>query len=68
MESIAVPSWRARLRALVETKSFERLVVAVIVVNAITLGLETSATAMAVAGRSSWRSTGSPCSSSASSS
>lgn len=50
MESSAVPSWRARLRALVETKSFERLVVAVIVVNAITLGLETSATAMAVAG------------------
>jgi voltage-gated sodium channel len=31
-------------------KPFERLVVAVIVVNAITLGLETSATAMAVAG------------------
>ncbi|BCX18572.1 MAG: hypothetical protein KatS3mg117_2254 [Geminicoccaceae bacterium] len=50
MESIAVPSWRARLRAMVETKPFERLVVAVIVVNAITLGLETSATAMAVAG------------------
>ncbi len=43
-------SWRARLRALVETKRFERLVVAVIVVNAITLGLETSQSAMAVAG------------------
>ncbi len=50
MESIAFPSRRARLRTLVETKAFERLVVTVIVVNAITLGLETSATAMAAAG------------------
>lgn len=50
MAAVVEPSWRAHLRALVETKPFERLVVGVIVVNAITLGLETSSTAMALMG------------------
>jgi voltage-gated sodium channel len=50
MENLAVPSWRARLRAVVESKAFERTVVAIIVANALTLGLETSASAMALAG------------------
>jgi len=50
MAAVAEPSWRARLRALVETKPFERLVVGVIVLNALTLGLETSATATALVG------------------
>lgn len=50
MAAVVQPSGRAKLRAFVEAKPFERLVVAVIVVNAITLGLETSSTAMALAG------------------
>lgn len=50
MASMAAPSWRAGLRATVASQPFERLVLSVIVVNAVTLGLETSATAMALAG------------------
>ncbi|ACJ00211.1 ion transporter [Rhodospirillum centenum] len=38
------------LRRLVESVGFQRFIVAVILVNAVTLGLETSATAMAAAG------------------
>ena len=37
----------ANLQRLVESAAFQRFIVAVIVVNAITLGLETSSTAMA---------------------
>lgn len=42
--------WRERLRRLVERPAFQRTILALIVVNAITLGLETSQTAMAAAG------------------
>lgn len=50
MVAVVEPSWRARLRSLVESRPFERLVVTVIVVNAVTLGLETSATATTLLG------------------
>lgn len=36
-----------KLRALIESTRFERVIIAIIIVNAITLGLETSKTAMA---------------------
>jgi voltage-gated sodium channel len=39
-----------RAQALLESKRFQRAITAVIVANAVTLGLETSATAMALAG------------------
>ncbi|MPY70510.1 MAG: ion transporter [Alphaproteobacteria bacterium] len=42
---------RARLRALVESERFRHSVLVLIGVNALTLGLETSAATMAVAGR-----------------
>ncbi len=42
--------WRERLRRFVERPAFQRTILALIVVNAITLGLETSQTAMAAAG------------------
>lgn len=35
-------TWRKRLRDLVDGDRFQRFIVAVIVVNAVTLGLETS--------------------------
>ena len=41
---------RARVAALVEAPAFQHFVTAVILVNAVTLGLETSAVAMAAAG------------------
>lgn len=41
---------RARLRGLVEKRAFQLAVAALIVVNAVTLGLETSGAAMAAAG------------------
>ncbi|WP_036489904.1 ion transporter [Pseudovibrio exalbescens] len=41
---------RARLRALIESKRWEYTIVTLIVINAVTLGLETSQTAMAAAG------------------
>lgn len=50
MVAVVEPSWRARLRALVEAEPFDRLVIAVIVLNAIALGLETSPTATALVG------------------
>lgn len=40
-------SWLASLRTLIETPLWERTVAALIILNAITLGLETSATVMA---------------------
>ena len=40
----------ATLQRLVESAAFQRFIVAVIIINAITLGLETSSTAMAAAG------------------
>jgi voltage-gated sodium channel len=45
-----VQAWRSRLRATFERRAVERLVVTVIIVNAVTLGLETSVTAMELAG------------------
>ena len=42
--------WRERLRALVEQRFVQNAILVLIVVNAITLGLETSPTAMATAG------------------
>ena len=42
--------WRARLAGLAESPPIQRFIMALIVVNAVTLGLETSATVMAVAG------------------
>ncbi|MCQ0987011.1 ion transporter [Jiella marina] len=44
------PSLRERLRALIETSAFERAIMALIILNAVTLGLETSERAMAAAG------------------
>ncbi len=44
------PGALARLERLIEGTTFQRAITAVIVINAITLGLETSGTAMAVAG------------------
>ena len=41
---------RARVGAVVDSHAFQRAIIAVIVLNAITLGLETSPAAMAVAG------------------
>ncbi len=41
---------RERLRAVIRTKQWEAAIIAVIVVNAVTLGLETSVSAMAFAG------------------
>ncbi len=41
---------RNRLRSLVDSRLFERAIIALIIVNAITLGLETSETAMSAAG------------------
>ena len=41
---------RARLRVLVENRHFQRGIIALIVLNAVTLGLETSGRAMAAAG------------------
>lgn len=43
-------SVRRRLRALVQHPDFDRAIIVVICLNAVTLGLETSATAMAAAG------------------
>jgi voltage-gated sodium channel len=39
-------AWRASLRAVIETPGWERAITAIIVLNAVTLGLETSATVM----------------------
>jgi voltage-gated sodium channel len=40
----ALEAWRAPLRAIIERPAWERIVTALIVINAITLGLETSPT------------------------
>src|SRR5690554_257669 len=42
--------WRAQLRAVVEHPRTQKFIVALIVINAVTLGLETSATAMELMG------------------
>jgi voltage-gated sodium channel len=44
------PNWRARLGVWVESSRFQRVVMALVIVNAITLGLETVPEVMAVAG------------------
>jgi voltage-gated sodium channel len=45
-----LPGWRADLRAFLERRWIQNGIIALIVINAITLGLETSPTAMAAAG------------------
>jgi len=47
----AIGAWRESLRAFVEAEWFQRLIIAVIIVNAVVIGLETSEWAMARAGR-----------------
>ncbi|WP_341650216.1 hypothetical protein [Thauera humireducens] len=54
----------ATLQRLVESARFQRFIIAVIVINAITLGLETSPSVMAEAAAFCWRSIGRRCSSS----
>ena len=44
------PGWRARLTTLIQDRRFERTIISLIALNAVILGLETSAGAMAVAG------------------
>jgi voltage-gated sodium channel len=44
------PSWRARLGAWIESAPVQRLIITLIVLNALSLGLETSSTVMAAAG------------------
>jgi len=44
------PSWRARLDVWVESPRIQRLIIALVIVNAITLGLETVPGVMAMAG------------------
>jgi voltage-gated sodium channel len=46
-----LPAWRSRLLAITEAPPFQRFIIALIVVNAAILGLETSPTVMAAAGR-----------------
>jgi voltage-gated sodium channel len=48
--TVALPSWRKRLLALAEGPRTQRFIVALILINAVTLGLETSATVTAAAG------------------
>jgi voltage-gated sodium channel len=42
--------WRGRLQAMLESRRFQRAITILIAINAVTLGLETSKTAMALAG------------------
>ncbi len=42
--------WRGRLGRLVEGRRFQRFIMALMILNAVTLGLETSQGAMAAAG------------------
>ncbi len=46
----SMPAWRERLVAFVESPRFQRAIIALILVNAVTLGLETSPRAMESAG------------------
>jgi voltage-gated sodium channel len=50
MEQVATPSWRQRLGEWVESRAVQNTIIAVIVFNAITLGLETSEPIMAAWG------------------
>jgi voltage-gated sodium channel len=45
-----VGAWRARLRPFLETPDWERFITTIIIINAATLGLETSKTAVAMIG------------------
>ena len=45
-----LPAWRQRVLDFVESDASERFIVVLIVINAVTLGLETSATVMAAVG------------------
>jgi voltage-gated sodium channel len=49
-EPAAVAQWRQKLAAVVDGQRMQRIISTLIVINAVTLGLETSKTAMAVAG------------------
>ena len=49
-QSVAMPAWRAQLARIVDSRTAQRVVIAVIVANALVLGLETSPTAMRIAG------------------
>ena len=49
-QDINVPGFRGRLYRFIEHRQVQRIITALILVNAITLGLETSATAMEIAG------------------
>ena len=49
-KDVAEQGWRRRLQGFVETPAVRNTITALIVVNAVTLGLETSETAMAAAG------------------
>jgi voltage-gated sodium channel len=49
--SLSAPSVRARLGAILANPRFERLVISLILLNAVTLGLETSSSMMASYGR-----------------
>ena len=52
---------RGRLEPILDSRRFEKFITILIIVNAITLGLETSKTAMAVAGdRPAYRRPGDP--------
>ncbi len=50
MSDSFLPPWRARLLRITESRPFQRTIIALIVVNAAILGLETSPAAMARAG------------------
>ncbi len=49
-ETASKPGFRDRLRAFIEAPATQNFIIAVIVINAVVLGLETSPTAMAAAG------------------
>lgn len=48
--SVGLEAWRARARALLARPWWERLIIALIIINAITLGMETSPSIMAAVG------------------
>lgn len=52
--ALAARAWRANLRSLVESGTFQRFIIAVIIVNAVVIGLETSEWAMSRYGGSLW--------------
>ena len=48
--AIRQPAWLGKIQTLLESKRFQRAITALIVINAVTLGMETSATVMEAAG------------------